>query len=80
MRATDVTHVDNVMKIAVAGLDGCGGEAYFVTDGKPVVFRGFVTALLNRLPRSRDKFVFWVAVNRVVWCRSCHQEVRSVFA
>lgn len=45
---TDTTHVDNV----VAGLRraaerGRDGEAYFVTDGEPVVFREFVSELLR---------------------------------
>lgn len=45
---TDVTHVDNVVEGLVLGArKGRGGEAYFVTDGEPVVFRDFVTALLE---------------------------------
>jgi nucleoside-diphosphate-sugar epimerase len=44
---TDVTHVDNVVEGLVLGArKGRGGEAYFVTDGEPVEFREFVTALL----------------------------------
>lgn len=45
---TDVTHVDNVVEGLVLGAQkGRGGEAYFVTDGEPVVFREFVSALLE---------------------------------
>lgn len=45
---TDITHVDNVVEGLVLGAaNGRGGEAYFVTDGEPVVFREFVTALLT---------------------------------
>jgi nucleoside-diphosphate-sugar epimerase len=45
---TDVTHVDNVVEGLVLGArKGRGGEAYFVTDGEPVEFREFVTALLD---------------------------------
>ena len=45
---TDVTHVDNVVEGLVLGAsNGRGGEAYFVTDGEPVVFREFVSALLQ---------------------------------
>jgi nucleoside-diphosphate-sugar epimerase len=45
---TDVTHVDNVIEGLVLGArKGRGGEAYFVTDGEPAVFREFVTALLE---------------------------------
>jgi nucleoside-diphosphate-sugar epimerase len=45
---TDTTHVDNVVEgLVLAAEKGRSGEAYFVTDGEPVVFRDFVTALLR---------------------------------
>jgi nucleoside-diphosphate-sugar epimerase len=45
---TDTTHVKNVVEgLILAAEKGRGGEAYFVTDGEPVVFRDFVTALLQ---------------------------------
>ncbi|HEU4736487.1 MAG TPA: NAD-dependent epimerase/dehydratase family protein [Solirubrobacterales bacterium] len=45
---TDTTHVDNVVEgLLLAAAKGRSGEAYFVTDGEPVVFREFVTALLR---------------------------------
>jgi nucleoside-diphosphate-sugar epimerase len=45
---TDTTHVDNVVEgLVLAAERGRSGEAYFVTDGEPVVFREFVTALLR---------------------------------
>jgi nucleoside-diphosphate-sugar epimerase len=45
---TDTTHVDNVVEgLLLAAERGRPGEAYFVTDGEPVVFREFVTALLQ---------------------------------
>lgn len=45
---TETTHVDNVVEgLVLAGEKGHPGEAYFVTDGEPVVFREFVTALLE---------------------------------
>jgi nucleoside-diphosphate-sugar epimerase len=45
---TDVTHVDNVVEgLVLAAEKGRPGEAYFVTDGEPVVFREFVTDLLR---------------------------------
>ena len=45
---TDVTHVDNVVEGLLLGAQkGRGGEAYFVTDGEPVVFREFISALLQ---------------------------------
>lgn len=44
---TDVAHVDNVVQgLLLAAERGRPGEAYFVTDGEPVVFREFVTELL----------------------------------
>ncbi len=44
---TSTTHVDNVVEGLLRAADaGRGGEAYFVTDGAPVAFRAFVTALL----------------------------------
>lgn len=44
---TSTTHVDNVVEgLLLAAERGGGGEAYFVTDGEPVVFRDFVTDLL----------------------------------
>ena len=41
---TSITHVDNVVEglVRAAG-QGAGGEAYFVTDGEPVVFREFIS-------------------------------------
>ncbi|HXS48296.1 MAG TPA: NAD-dependent epimerase/dehydratase family protein [Solirubrobacterales bacterium] len=45
---TDTTHVGNVVEgLVLAAEKGRPGEAYFVTDGEPVVFREFVTALLR---------------------------------
>jgi nucleoside-diphosphate-sugar epimerase len=45
---TDITHVDNVVHgLRLAAEKGRAGEAYFVTDGEPVVFREFVSELLR---------------------------------
>jgi len=45
---TDTTHVDNVVEGLLLGAErGRPGEAYFVTDGEPVVFRDFVAAMLE---------------------------------
>src|SRR6185312_12928155 len=45
---TDITHVDNVVEgLQLGAQKGRGGEAYFITDGEPVVFRDFVSALLE---------------------------------
>lgn len=45
---TDTTHVGNVVEgLLLAAEKGAPGGAYFVTDGEPVVFRDFVTALLE---------------------------------
>jgi nucleoside-diphosphate-sugar epimerase len=44
---TSTTHVDNTVEGLVLGAQrGRPGNAYFVTDGSPVVFREFVSALL----------------------------------
>src|SRR3954454_10907633 len=45
---TSTTHVDNVPEgLWLGATKGAGGAAYFVTDGEPVVFRDFVTRLLE---------------------------------
>jgi nucleoside-diphosphate-sugar epimerase len=45
---TSITHVENVVEGLILGARrGRGGEAYFVTDGDPVVFREFITELLR---------------------------------
>ncbi len=45
---TDTAHVDNVVEgLVLAAEKGRPGESYFVTDGEPVVFREFVTAMLQ---------------------------------
>ena len=44
---TSTTHVDNVVEGLLLGAEkGTRGEAYFVTDGEPQVFREFITRLL----------------------------------
>jgi nucleoside-diphosphate-sugar epimerase len=44
---TSTTHVDNTVEgLVLAAERGTPGNAYFVTDGSPVVFREFVSALL----------------------------------
>jgi nucleoside-diphosphate-sugar epimerase len=44
---TSTTHVDNVVEGLLLGAQkGAPGEAYFVTDGEPQVFRDFITSLL----------------------------------
>ena len=41
------THIDNAVEsLVLAARRGVPGEAYFITDGEPVVFRDFVTQLL----------------------------------
>jgi nucleoside-diphosphate-sugar epimerase len=45
---TSITHVDNTVEGLVLGASvGRPGNAYFVTDGEPVVFREFVSELLR---------------------------------
>ncbi|MCD6014385.1 MAG: hypothetical protein K0R88_469 [Solirubrobacterales bacterium] len=45
---TDTSHIDNVVRgLRLVAEKGRAGEAYFVTDGEPVVFREFVSELLR---------------------------------
>jgi nucleoside-diphosphate-sugar epimerase len=45
---TSITHVDNTVEgLALGAERGTPGNAYFVTDGEPVVFREFVSELLR---------------------------------
>jgi nucleoside-diphosphate-sugar epimerase len=45
---TSTTHVDNVVEgLVLAATRGKPGNAYFVTDGEPVVFREFITELMG---------------------------------
>jgi nucleoside-diphosphate-sugar epimerase len=45
---TDTAHVANVVEgLVLAAAKGRPGEAYFLTDDEPVVFREFVTAMLR---------------------------------
>jgi nucleoside-diphosphate-sugar epimerase len=45
---TSVTHVDNVVEGLLLGAErGRSGEAYFVTDGHDVVFRDFLSELIE---------------------------------
>lgn len=46
---TSTTHIDNVAEGILRALEqGRGGQAYFITDGAPMEFRAFVSALLRR--------------------------------
>ncbi|MGW8376823.1 NAD-dependent epimerase/dehydratase family protein [Streptomyces sp. ODS28] len=60
---TSTCHVDNACAGILAALErGSGGRAYFLTDGEPVEFRAFLTALAatagTRLPdRSLPRWV-----------------------
>lgn len=46
---TSTAHIDNVVEGVVLALrKGRGGEVYFITDGEPVEFRAFVSALLGK--------------------------------
>ncbi len=61
---TSTTHVRNVVEGVLAAAErGRGGEAYFVTDGPPVTFRGFATALLatQDVPAPTGTVPRWLA-------------------
>jgi nucleoside-diphosphate-sugar epimerase len=58
------THVQNVAEGIIAAAErGRGGKAYFVTDGAPIAFRDFVTALLatQGVPAPTAELPRWVA-------------------
>ncbi|HEV2780189.1 MAG TPA: NAD-dependent epimerase/dehydratase family protein [Actinophytocola sp.] len=64
MHLTDTTHVDNAVEgLVLAAERGQPGEAYFVTDGEPVVFREFVSELLDTqgVPAPRRSLPLGVA-------------------
>jgi len=45
---TSTTHIANLCHAIECALrQGCGGEVYFVSDGEPVQFRAFVSAMLE---------------------------------
>lgn len=45
---TSTTHIDNLCHgVDLALRHGRGGETYFLSDGEPVVFRNFISALLE---------------------------------
>jgi nucleoside-diphosphate-sugar epimerase len=45
---TAITHVDNVVEgLVLTAQRGRAGEAYFVTDGEPTVFREFISELVS---------------------------------
>ena len=67
---TSTTHVDNTVEgLVLAAERGTPGNAYFVTDGSPVVFREFVCALLAtqgvQAPGGRASAVGRASVARV---------------
>lgn len=46
---TSTTHIDNAVEGIVCALErGRGGQIYFISDGEPVEFRSFVSALLRQ--------------------------------
>ena len=61
---TSTTHVANAVAGLIAAAErGRGGEIYFVTDGEPVVFREFISAMLatqDVAPPTRSVPVFLV--------------------
>lgn len=62
---TSTCHVDNAVEGFLCAADrGDGGEVYFVTDGDPVAFRAFVTAMLETQGvEPPDRSVPW----RLAW-------------
>jgi nucleoside-diphosphate-sugar epimerase len=70
---TDTAHVDNVVEgLILAAEKGRAGEAYFVTDGEPVVFREFVTAMLEtqRVEPPDRSLPAWTAAPLATVCET----------
>ena len=62
---TSTTHVDNVCEGLMRAADkGRGGQVYFVTDGAPVQFREFLTALFatQGVDPGDKKIPHWLAL------------------
>ena len=63
-RLTSTTHVDNAVHGILLGAErGRAGEAYSISDGDPIAFRAFLTALLATVgvvPPERS-LPFWLA-------------------
>jgi nucleoside-diphosphate-sugar epimerase len=62
---TSTTHVRNVVEgILAAAERGRGGQAYFVTDGQPTIFREFAAELLatQGVPEPTGEIPRWLAM------------------
>lgn len=76
---TDTTHIGNLCEAVLLALShGRGGQVYFITDGEPVPFREFATALLltqgwtppeKSVPRSLLRVVAAVGDRLGRWSR-----------
>jgi nucleoside-diphosphate-sugar epimerase len=73
---TSTVHVQNVAHgLLLAAERGTPGQTYFVTDGEPVEFRGFIDAMLRRAGADTSKVKdvpFWAArlgawIGEAVW-------------
>jgi nucleoside-diphosphate-sugar epimerase len=76
---TDVTHVDNVVEGLILGArKGRAGEVYFVTDGEPVEFRAFVSALLETqgVTAPNRSIPTWIAGPVAVVCEGLWRTLR----
>lgn len=64
---TSTTHIDNLCHgVELALRAGRGGEAYFLSDGEPIAFRTFVSALLDTQGQTPPDKVVPRAVVRAV--------------
>lgn len=72
---TSTTHVANAVEGLILGAEkGRPGHVYFVTDGAPVEFRGFLTRLLathgvDPGARSIPRWVAWLTVALTGWMK-----------
>lgn len=61
---TSTCHIDNLCHaLVLAAEKGLGGEAYFITDGEPILFRHFFTQWLGTQHITLDKksIPYWLA-------------------
>lgn len=72
----DLVHVENAIDahlLAEAAAERCGGRAYFITNGEPVMLWEWINELLRGLgiPEVRRKAPLWAASAAGALCEAC---------
>jgi nucleoside-diphosphate-sugar epimerase len=76
---TSTTHVENAVRGLMLGAEkGAAGGVYFVTDGEPVVFRDFITELLETqgVEVPGRNMPVWLARSSAVACERIWRTLR----